>query len=73
MEDRIHPEIIEDLCTGCGICVDACPNDALHMVEGIPRFDPAVECEYCGECEAACPTEAVRREFLIVFGQPNVG
>jgi len=26
------PEIDEEKCTGCGICVEVCPNNALEMV-----------------------------------------
>jgi len=52
-----------DKCTGCGICIEICPMDAIRLDEdGIPhlRYD---ECWYCGACEEECPTEAITLEL----------
>ena len=35
------------LCLGCGQCVDACPDQALHMEEGLPAFR-SNRCLGCG-------------------------
>jgi ferredoxin len=41
-------------CAGCGVCVDACPNEALQLVEGQSRLVGDVYCEACGSCLPEC-------------------
>ena len=52
-------EIREEVCTGCGACVPACPFGAISM----PSEDLAVveegACTLCGACEDACPFDAI--------------
>jgi dissimilatory sulfite reductase (desulfoviridin) alpha/beta subunit len=43
-------------CSACGGCVEACPDDAVHLDDpGPPRIDRTL-CMRCGRCIAACPT-----------------
>jgi len=42
-------------CNGCGKCSDACPPDAITLVDGKPRRVDA-ECTYCGTCYFKCPS-----------------
>lgn len=50
-----------DICTGCGICQGACPNDAIKFVVKNGEFRPAVNKEKCNNnkgchrCYDACP------------------
>ena len=52
----------EDICSGCGVCVEACPYDAR-------RIDPwtnkarviAALCQGCGACAVACPSGATQQ------------
>ncbi|MBR6429080.1 MAG: aldo/keto reductase [Clostridia bacterium] len=46
--------LIQDWCQGCGTCVDACRNHAIHMEGGIARIDYS-KCATCGYCARACP------------------
>jgi len=48
-------------CTGCETCVDACPVDAISMVDGIAEID-AGECTECGTCISECPVEAISQQ-----------
>ncbi len=53
--------LIEDECTGCGICADVCSYDAIEMNRdaAYPRSIPDA-CTACGECAQECPFDAIR-------------
>jgi len=50
------------ICTGCGECVDICP-EVFELVEGISRVKgdpvPAAAEETCRAAADACPVEAI--------------
>ena len=48
----------KDKCEGCGACVDACPSEAIKMVDNKAVIDPD-NCTDCGACVDACPTSAI--------------
>jgi heterodisulfide reductase subunit A len=52
------PVIDEEKCDVCKACIEACPNDALRLVENKVEHIPA-HCEFCGICVSACPTRAI--------------
>jgi len=56
-EHRVNMPIFaeERECNGCGKCADACPPDAITLVDGKPRRAEA-ECIYCGACFFCCPS-----------------
>ena len=51
-------EVNKDTCTGCGACVDACPVEAISMVDDLAEVD-AGACVDCGACVDECPVEAI--------------
>jgi ferredoxin len=61
------PQIADDLCNGCGKCVDACPVEAMTLVSANdpqkPRKKKAVlddeRCLGCGVCIATCAKDAL--------------
>lgn len=44
-------------CDHCGICVPACPAEALSLMDGRIVFDPSA-CDHCDACLRACPISA---------------
>jgi Na+-translocating ferredoxin:NAD+ oxidoreductase RNF subunit RnfB len=51
--------IDEDLCAGCGTCVDVCPTDAIQMNSSEQAERNAEACLGCGICARSCPEEAI--------------
>ncbi|MEW5735749.1 MAG: 4Fe-4S binding protein [Thermodesulfobacteriota bacterium] len=46
------------LCTGCGACLEACPDRALALGDSTPLRD-GEKCQGCRKCQKACPAGAV--------------
>ena len=46
-------------CTGCGSCVDECPNGVLAMDGDTAKVANEGECIDCGICIDACPSGAI--------------
>lgn len=51
--------IFEHLCTGCGQCIETCPNGALFLEEEIARVDHE-KCLLCGYCSPECSGFLIR-------------
>ena len=48
----------EEMCDGCGRCVEACPSAAIAMESGPAKISEAA-CTGCGSCLGSCPTGAL--------------
>ena len=56
----MSPPVIEaDECIGCGICVDACPQEVLEVVSGVAEVVNEDACIACGDCVEECPMGAI--------------
>ena len=53
-------QIDETLCNGCGLCIDACHEGALQLVDGKARLVSDAYCDGLGACLPECPTGAIR-------------
>ncbi len=70
--EGITAHVDEELCRGCGQCVDACEYNAIELVEqeatGVAGWSPpkvlvarvnSVVCKGCGACSVVCPSGAI--------------
>lgn len=46
-------------CIGMGDCVRVCEYDAIRVVDGLARVNPA-KCSGCGKCAHACPKSIIK-------------
>lgn len=54
--------IDEDLCNGCGACVEGCHEGALQMIDGKARIISELYCDGLGACISECPVGAISLE-----------
>lgn len=59
MDRTVTTRINEELCTGCGLCVEVCPSDTITMI-GEKAAVTGPESLNCGHCAAVCPAGAVQ-------------
>jgi ferredoxin len=53
------PIINAEECSGCGICIDVCPNEVLDLVDDIAQPINEGSCDGCGTCAEECPMGAI--------------
>jgi NAD-dependent dihydropyrimidine dehydrogenase PreA subunit len=61
-------QVNQELCTGCGVCVDACSVGAIQLVDQRAVFDDAL-CTACEACIEVCPNEAITTRSIL---EPSV-
>ena len=66
---RYQAVVDDELCTGCDICLDLCPFDALEMQPSSTSQEPkavvkAEKCYGCGVCAINCPYDAIELKLV---------
>ena len=59
MVKRNIVKIDEEKCTGCGLCIPACAEGALQIVDGKARLVKDIYCDGLGACLGECPQDAI--------------
>ena len=57
-------EVRKELCTGCGLCLNNCPKDAISFLRGKAEIDQN-RCVHCGLCMRVCPRGAIVEKVVI--------
>ena len=55
MSDK--PVKVSEACTGCGICITACPFGSITITNNKAQINDT--CRVCGACEPVCPVKAI--------------
>ncbi|MCW4038871.1 MAG: electron transfer flavoprotein subunit alpha [Candidatus Bathyarchaeota archaeon] len=75
--------VLREKCTGCGLCIAACPFQCISLVE--EKAVISDECRLCGICVDVCPEQAIEVEDaertgdvsgysgVLVFGEQRRG
>ena len=56
------PWVNQEMCNGCGICMDECPVEAITLNEMNKAQIDEESCIRCAKCHDVCPEEAVRHD-----------
>ena len=66
----VKPQIIPEICTGCGVCEDNCPERAIEINDGKACIDQK-RCIRCYCCHELCPNNGVelRKNLLYALGK----
>ncbi len=56
-------KIEEEKCNGCGLCAEACHEEAIIIQDGKARLIRDDYCDGLGNCLPACPTNAITFEM----------
>ena len=62
MATRNIVHIDPDKCNGCGLCVSACAEGAIQIVDGKAKLVSEVYCDGLGACLGHCPQDAIHIE-----------
>lgn len=52
------PKACQFACVGLGTCEDACPFDAIHVIDGVAKVD-SEKCTACKKCVSSCPQHII--------------
>ncbi len=59
IDDVTTLQLHEELCIGCGLCIEVCPQSVLELLGGKAHIVDKNSCMECGACVNNCPVHAV--------------
>ena len=57
-------KVRKDLCLGCGLCAQNCPQGAIYLFWGQAQINHN-KCDSCGMCLEICPQGAITEKIAI--------
>ena len=57
-------KVLKERCTQCGVCVENCPVEAIHLTD-VPEIGPV--CIHCLNCVRLCPESAIVADLQPVY------
>jgi NAD-dependent dihydropyrimidine dehydrogenase PreA subunit len=67
------PVIVNERCTGCGLCVDACGPTCLAMEDQIAVLIRPDQCGSEEHCIEPCQDDAIHMEWVPLAGDRTAG
>jgi ferredoxin len=64
LKDNLILQVRKDLCLGCGLCAESCPQQAISLPLGQAQIDKS-RCNHCGICLDVCPNGAIIELTLV--------
>jgi len=58
LKDNVILRVRRDLCVGCGLCAESCPQQAISLHSAQAKIDQN-RCNHCGLCLDVCPRGAI--------------
>jgi len=58
LKDNVILRVRKDLCLGCGLCAESCPQQAISLQSGQVKIYHN-RCNHCGLCLDVCPQGAI--------------
>ena len=62
--NRPRPNLVQELCNGCSVCLDYCPFDCRGLIgrrhDGFAWLAHPERCVGCGECAESCIKGAIQ-------------
>ncbi|MCA9734969.1 MAG: 4Fe-4S binding protein [Deferribacteres bacterium] len=67
------PVFNEDICTGCGVCIEACSPGCLDIRDRVAVLSRPHFCSSEGQCSMLCPEVCIRMAWVSLQGNQSTG
>jgi len=73
VDSKWIPVVIEELCSGCNLCVAACGPACLELEASVAVLSRPNECGSEEHCIGVCPEDAIHMAWVPMEGDPAIG